>query len=178
MSVFDREDREKEEVVTLLEEQLAAEAELINLFDETKNAVQSLFVRNLLHMMQLDSMKHLELCKSAISIIRGEDVYKPERDDMRAGLQRHLQLEGESVKRANQILQYEWLRETEGLKALIEILRNDERKHHKALQDMAKKRFLQHGRRLPGHRVARRTLSTPETLPRKTQPVNLSRPEY
>jgi hypothetical protein len=30
MSVFDREDREKEEVVTLLKEQLAAEAELIS----------------------------------------------------------------------------------------------------------------------------------------------------
>lgn len=36
--------------------------------------------------------------------------------------------------------------ETEGLKALIEILRNDERKHHKALQDMAKKRYFKVGR--------------------------------
>lgn len=74
MSVFNREDREKEEVVQLLKEQLAAEAELINLFDKTKNEVQSLFVRNLLHMMQLDSMKHLERCTSAIGLIHGEDV--------------------------------------------------------------------------------------------------------
>jgi len=136
------EEREKEEVVSLLREQIKAEGKLIGLYEKTEQDVQSKAVRHLLHTIVLDSMKHIDICSTAIEILQGEDVLKEEKKDLREKLNEHVELEKGSVDRTNKILKNVWIRENKAVKELIEKLRDDEKRHTAALRKLADKTFF------------------------------------
>ena len=140
--IKEREKKEKEEVVDLLRKQMAVEVELVRLYEETAGDIQSRSVRNLLHMIELDSRKHIDICQTVINILQGEDVLKPEKKELKDMLRQHIALEKESIDRANMILKNVWIRETQGLKELIEKLKEDEKTHHEALKKLAEKAFF------------------------------------
>lgn len=53
-----------------------------------------------------------------------------EREEIIKGLQRHIELEKESINMAKKMLDNVWIRETEGVKALVDKWRRDEEEHH------------------------------------------------
>ena len=143
MSVTDKwEEKEKQELIELLREQIKTEGKLVGLYEESARKIESAPVRHVLHMMNLDSRKHIDICQTAIEVLEGVDVFKEQRGDIIKGVREHMQLEEDSVKRANKMLQSVWIRENKALKALIERLRDDEKRHHNALKKLAEKPFF------------------------------------
>ena len=136
------EERKKEEVVSLLQEQIKIEGKLIGLYEKTEQDVQNKAVRHLLHTIHLDSMKHIDICSTAIEILQGEDVLKEEKEDLREKLKEHVELEKGSIDRANNILKNVWIRENKAVKELIEKLRDDEKRHTEALRKLTDKTFF------------------------------------
>lgn len=135
-------EKEKGEAIDLLRKQVEVEGELMRLYEETVKDVRSSVVKHMLHMINLDSRKHVDICQSAIEVLQGEEVLNPEREELRKGLQRHIDLEKDSINRAKKILQNGWIRETKGLNDLVTKLKKDEENHHAVLKKIAREHFF------------------------------------
>jgi len=145
MSRSDFEEWEKQdkiEVIDLLRKQIVTEQQLVRLYEETQGEVQSRVVRRLLHMIQLDSQKHIEICQLVIDVLQGEDILRNERREVIAGLKRHIELEKNALTLAKKVLKNVWIQETKGLQKLIKMWRDDEKKHHKALKNLTQMPFF------------------------------------
>ncbi|MCJ7610423.1 hypothetical protein MUP00_12305 [Candidatus Bathyarchaeota archaeon] len=138
----EKRDREREEAVDLLRRQLAVEGELVRLYEETEAEIESSAVRHLLHMIQLDSMKHIDICQVAIDVLKGEEVMKKEREEIVGGLQCHIALEEESLERAKKLSGNTLVQDTAGIYALIGKWMKDEKDHHEMLKRLAEKTFF------------------------------------
>jgi rubrerythrin len=137
-----REEKEKQQVIDLLRKQINVESELVRLYGETIKDIKSSAVVHMLHMIDLDSRRHIDICQSVIEVLQGEEVLKPEREELAEGLQRHIALEKVSIERAKSILDNVWIKETKGLKDLIEKLKKDEENHHRMLKQLAEQHFF------------------------------------
>jgi len=137
-----KESRAKEEAIGLLREQMKIEGELVGLYEKTASEIKNKPVRHLLHMIQLDSRKHISICQTSIEILQGEDVLEEEKKELIKGLKAHMELEKNSIDRASEMLNNVWIRENKALTELIKKLRDDEKRHHKMLQKLAEKPFF------------------------------------
>jgi len=144
LSVTDRwEEKERQKIIDLLREQMKIEGRLVALYENSAKELTSTPVRHLFHMINLDSRKHIDICQIAIEILQGTDVFKEHKEDLLKGLKEHMELEEDSVKRANKLLRSTLISENQALKALIEKLRDDEKRHHNALKKLSEKPFFQ-----------------------------------
>lgn len=137
-----KEEGEKEEAIRLLREQIEVEGKLVGLYERSHKEIGNQPVRHLLHMIQLDSRKHIDICQTAIEILRGEDVLSEEKRDLIRGLKEHVELEEGSIKRADRILKNVWIMENKAVGELIKKLRDDEKRHHEALKKLSEKTFF------------------------------------
>lgn len=99
-------------------------------------------MKHLLHRIQLDSKKHIDICQTAIDVLQGKDVLKPEKKELTEELQRHIELEKESIDKANKMLKNVWIRENKALSELIKKLRRNGKEHHQALKNLVRKEFF------------------------------------
>ena len=141
-SIDEVEKRKKDEVIDLLRNQMELEAKLVGLYENTVEYIESGPVKHLLHMIQLDSRKHIDICQIAIDVLQGEDVLKPEKQELKEQLQRHIELEKDAISRANNILKNVWIKENKALSELIKRLRKDEKEHHNTLKNFVRKEFF------------------------------------
>lgn len=121
---------------------MAVESEAVTLYSEASEEVESSAVKHILHMIQLDSMKHLDVCQFIIDVLQGEDVLKNERQEIFNGLQRHLDIEKDSLNIAKKIERHYLIRNTKGFQELVKRWKNDEKEHHKALKNLINKTFF------------------------------------
>lgn len=143
LTITDRvEEKERREIIELLREQLKVEGRLVGLYEKSAKELTSAPVRHLLHMINLDSRKHIDICHAAIEVLQGIDVFEEHKGDLLKGLREHMQLEEDSVKRANKLLRSSLISENKALRALIEKLRDDEKRHHQALRKLSEKPFF------------------------------------
>jgi len=136
------EKKEREEAISLLKNQIEIEGQLIDQYHEYGAKVGNPGVRRMLHMIMFDSQKHIEALQTVIDNLEGRDILKDDRMDLREGLRRHIELELESIKAAEKVLDYSWLRKTPGLKEIIEAWRDDEKRHHRMLKKLSEKSFI------------------------------------
>ena len=95
---------QRTEAVNILRRQIETERQLIKLYSDTRELVIDEQVRRLLHSLQLDSIKHVEMCVTAIEVLEGDVLYGEDRVELEVGLGRHMELEEEAVKRAELLL--------------------------------------------------------------------------
>lgn len=142
-SVIDeRERKQRAEAISLLKKQIETEGKLIAEYQEFGAKVGNPGVRRMLHMIMFDSQKHIEALQTVIDNLEGEDIMKDDRMDLREGLRRHIELEMESIKAAEKVLDYTWLSKTPGLKELVEAWKDEEKRHHKMLKKLSEKPFI------------------------------------
>jgi len=141
-AIREREESEKAEVIDLVNKQMLAEGELVELYEKSVGEIKSQPVKHLLHMIQLDSRKHMDMCQVALEILRGEELLKTEKKELVEGLQRHIDLEKESIDRADKIMKNVWIEEIKGLHELFKRLKEDEKEHHRALMILTGKEFF------------------------------------
>lgn len=140
--IKEREEKAKGEVIELLREQIKTEGRLVGLYEKTAPELENKPVRHLLHTIQLDSMKHIDICQTVLELLQGEDVLKEEKIELKERLREHVELEQGSITRANDILKNVWIRENKAAEELIKKLRDDEKRHTAALRKLADKTFF------------------------------------
>lgn len=136
------EEREKDEVISLLERQVEVERKLISLYSEAETSIKSMAVKRLLHMIQLDSTKHVDICQLIVEVLKGEDVLAEQKNEVLKGLQLHIDLEKDALDKARYIADSTWIRETKGLKELVRKWRDDEKEHNKWLKELMGRTFF------------------------------------
>jgi rubrerythrin len=143
LSIHDNRDEiERKEAVKLLREQILIEGKLVGLYERTAGEISKKPVRHLLHMINMDSRKHIDICQTALEILEGDDVLREEKAELLAGMEEHMRLEEESIERSNKILRNIWIRENKALTDLIRSMRDDEKRHHQALKRLSRKTFF------------------------------------
>jgi hypothetical protein len=76
-----------------------------------------------------------------LGFLEGEEVYMEDRRGLAESLRRHLELEAESIRRGEKILDQHWLRNRKGFRAILESWLEDERRHHRFLKELSEKPF-------------------------------------
>ena len=142
---IDRDTKEKEEVVEMLEKQLQIEGKLVGLYEKHERETENKAMKRLMKMYRLDSQRHINILQAAIEIIQGEELFIEDKAPLAETLKEHLELEKEALDNANKILNKVWVAENKGLKGLIELWRDDERRHHKGLKDLTEKIYIRLG---------------------------------
>ncbi len=134
-------EHEKTEAMNLLNQQLQTEIELVELYEETAPLIMSEPAKWLLHILQMDSRKHIAIFDMAIKILEGQRIGDEDRQEITVGLEKHLKLEAESIERSKKIRANRWVKENSGLSRLMETWSSDERRHVKTLQRLRDERF-------------------------------------
>jgi hypothetical protein len=134
-------EEDRAEALRLLDEQLQTEKRLVKMYEETSDLILSETARWLLHMFQMDSRKHIAIFNLAIEILEGQRIGEPDSREISVGLEKHLELEKESIERSKKILTNHFVRENSGLSRLLETWSDDEKLHHKTLQRLRDERF-------------------------------------
>lgn len=142
MGESERDKKQKAEATEILREQLGIEGQLVGLYEESERETSNKAVKRVMQMFRLDSQRHINIIQAAIEIIEGEDVFIEDRSPLRETLKKHLELEAEALKKANMLLRKQWIDETQGLKYLIQIWRDDEKRHHDSLKKIISKPYL------------------------------------
>ena len=146
MSMFEKwEEEDRKEIVETLTEQLEIEGQLVGLYEEYEHGTENKALKRVMRMFRLDSQRHINILQAVIEIIEGEDMLIEDKKDLKESLVKHLELEAEAIKKANKVLGKQVINETQGLKILLEIWRDDEKRHHKALKELSTKTFYQLG---------------------------------
>jgi len=137
------EKEQKQEAVKILKEQLVIEGELVGLYEAYEGSTENKAMRRMMQMFRLDSQRHINILQAAIEIVEGVDVFIEDKQDLKESLKKHLELEAEALKKANLLLGKQWINETQGLKQLLEMWRNDEKRHHAALKELSQRTYFQ-----------------------------------
>jgi hypothetical protein len=99
-------------------------------------------MKRIMQMFRLDSQRHINILQAAIEIINEEELYIEDRKPLAASLKRHLELEAEALKNANKLLSISWISDNQGLRNLLEMWRDDERRHHAALKKITDRPYF------------------------------------
>jgi len=127
----------RSKAIEILLNQIKVEEELVELYENTSKMVISEQVRRLLYAIMLDSLKHVEICRTAVEVIEGENLDLDERLELKVGLQKHVELEIASLKRAEQLLENPVVEGNEDLRTLVKSWIDDEKKHHSILKGLS-----------------------------------------
>ncbi len=122
MSVFEtREEKDREEIVEVLGEQLKIEGQLVGLYREYESGTENKALKRIMQKFRLDSQSHINILEAVIEVLEGEDLLIEEKKDLKESLEKHLELEAEAIKKANKVLNKQFINETQGLKLLLEV---------------------------------------------------------
>ena len=140
--IADRDKESKKEAVEILRNQLKVEGELIGLYEEHERETDNKAMKRVMQMFRLDSQRHINILQAAIEIIEGEEVFIEDKKPLAETLEKHLELEKQALDNANKILGKSWVDENKGLKGLLQLWRDDEKRHHKAIKDLSSNTYL------------------------------------
>ena len=126
-------DLERDELLGLLKEQLALERETIASMDEQVRRTKNRIIRLLLHGIVLDSMKHIDMLETMIDLLTGSVVPETEKDELGKELNRHVQIEKDSLDRLEGVIRKT---EDKGVRFLLQNIASDERRHHTVLDQI------------------------------------------
>jgi rubrerythrin len=138
----EEEEKARQEAIALLREQMELEGKLVGLYEKTAPTIENRPVRHLLHMIELDSRKHIDICQTVIEVLEGEDVFSEHKEELVQGLKDHIEMEEGAIQRAEILLKNVWIRENKALSELIKKLRDDEKHHTAALKKLSEKPFF------------------------------------
>ena len=142
MIMDDRHRESKAEAVATLIEQLAIEGQLVGLYDEYERTSENKAMKRVMQMFRLDSQRHINIIQAAIEIIQGEEVFIEDRAPLKESFKKHLELEADALKKADGVLKNVWVEENQGLKNLLQMWRDDEKRHHAALKTITSKPYI------------------------------------
>ena len=100
-------------------------------------------MKRVMQMFRLDSQRHINIIQAAIEIIQGEEVFIEDRAPLKETFKKHHELGAEALKKADSVLRNLWVEENQGLKNLLQIWRDDEKRHHTALKNITSKPYIQ-----------------------------------
>jgi hypothetical protein len=140
--IVDRDKESKKEGVEMLRGQLKVEGELVGLYEKQERDSDNKAMKRVMQMFRLNSQRHINILEAAIEIIEGEEVFIEDKKPLAQTLEKHLALEKQALDNANKLLGKAWVDENKGLKGLLSLWREDEKRHHRAIKDLSSKTYL------------------------------------
>jgi hypothetical protein len=140
--IKDRDKESKQKAVEMLRDQLRVEGKLIGLYEENERETDNKAMKRVMQMFRLDSQRHINILQAAIEIIEGEEVFIEDKKPLAETLEKHLALEKQALDNANKILGKSWVDENKGLKGLLELWRDDEKRHHRAIKNLSSNTYI------------------------------------
>ncbi len=137
------EEEEKQEILGYLQDQIKVEGELVALYEDYVRNTVNLPIKRIMNSIGLDCQKHIHILQACIEIINGEDVLLEDKKDIKENLLKHIKIEEESIKKADKILRKTFIQDNKGLTELLNIWRDDEKRHAKALKKLADRTYFQ-----------------------------------
>ncbi len=127
----------KEETLKFIEKQIELEMRIIRIVEENTEKLGNVFVKDLLLGIAQDSKKHAALLKSLRKAVEGPTPFisAGERDKIADGIKEHIRLEAEAIKTYGQLIEES---DSEQVRTIAAMIREDEIKHHKLLHDLYK----------------------------------------
>ena len=122
-----------EETLKILEKQKAFEDETVKRLTPLYNSTKTPLVRFLVHRIILDTMKHSDTYQTLIDLNTRALVGETERKTMTEELTTHIKEENRMLKQAKKISESV---EDRNFKQILEQIVEDERQHHKTLQQL------------------------------------------
>jgi rubrerythrin len=122
-------------ILAMLKEQKAFEEETVKRLTPFYNSMKHPLVKSFIHRIILDTMKHSDMYQTLIDINERVLVGDIDRNVMFKELSTHVKEENEMVNRAITISKSI---KDENFKKLIESIIEDERRHHKILEELFK----------------------------------------
>ena len=84
MSVFEtREEKDREEIVEVLGEQLKIEGQLVGLYREYESGTENKALKRIMQKFRLDSQSHINILEAVIEVLEGEDLLIEEKKDFK-----------------------------------------------------------------------------------------------
>lgn len=123
------------EIEKLLRDQMALEKKTAEVLSSTVERTKNSVVRLFLDRLVLDSLKHADMLQALIDLNAGRLVTAVDKDEMRASLEKHVELEQEMLKRLDAII--EKIGDPKA-KALLKQIAEDEKRHHKILDEVTR----------------------------------------
>ena len=133
------------EVIESLQKQIQIEGQLVVLYDQYERSTENKALKRLMQMFRLDSQRHINILQTVAEVVQGEEIFMEDKEELTESLKKHLELEAEAIKMANNLLGKSIIAENQGLNLLLEGWRYDERRHHKTLQNLTNKLYFRIG---------------------------------
>ena len=122
-----------EETLEILEKQKAFEDETVKRLTPLYNSTKNPLIRFLVHRIILDTMKHSDTYQALIDLNTRALVGETERKSITEELTTHIKEENRMLKQARNISESV---EDKNFKQILEQIVEDEREHHKTLQQL------------------------------------------
>jgi rubrerythrin len=120
-------------LIAILEEQIAIEQRAVDAIRDATDVSRNTTWKLVLSSILMDSTKHREICQALIDVIAGRAIHLIDKVRMERVAKRHLNLERDALRNISKAVQ---TAEDATVKALLEFIEADERKHHKALDTL------------------------------------------
>ena len=124
---------ENKELVDTLKKQILTEEKIVDSLNNTIKLCQNTAVKYLLHRLQLDSMGHIDICRSIIDMLSGTAVTSVEKEDVKKTLLEHTKLEEEAIKNVTKAIDKA---PNPTIRMLLKNLVSDEERHHRLLGEI------------------------------------------
>lgn len=142
---------ENEELIQLLEKHVGIEKDQVKRLSGIAKKTGNAAAKLLLSEMQLDSMKHADILNAILNVVKQAPVSKTlwqyELDAyvdpvlVRREVENHMKMEDEVLVHVEKEIKQT---KDEGIKLLLQHIAEDERKHHKILEEIVKNTFKIH----------------------------------
>jgi rubrerythrin len=117
-------------LIAILKDQIEIEQQAIDSIRDAADVSKNTTWKLVLSAILMDSTKHREICQALIDVISGKVIHLIDKVRMERVAKRHLDLEGDALRNIRKAVQNA---EDATVKALLEFIEADERKHHTAL---------------------------------------------
>ncbi len=128
---------DKRETLEFIDRQTRLEEKIIGLVDANTSKLGNAFVKDLLLGIGQDSRKHAMLLQSLRAAVVGSEplIGEEERARIAKGIAEHIKAEADAVKTYGQLCERS---DDQRVKVIAAMIREDEVRHHRLLQDLHK----------------------------------------
>lgn len=126
-----------QKLLSFLRDTIDLEEKIVRAAEKNTRELKSIFVKELLGGIALDSMKHANILRGMIAMVAGPAPFLTEEEmsRLKEGISEHIELEAEAIGIYEDLLKKA---EEEKMRFLIDYILTDERRHHELLKSIEK----------------------------------------
>ena len=128
---------DQQRLLSFLRDTIGLEEKIVRTAEQNTSELKSIFVKELIRGIGLDSMKHANILRGMVAMISSPTPFLTEEEmsRLKEGIGEHIELEAEAIKTYEDLLSKV---EQEKMKFLLDYILIDEKRHHELLRSIEK----------------------------------------